>query len=601
MKTKSNIGFAILLFLSLVFIPPTAFAQKLGLEPDKWAIKLANNKLTEENSLGRLNMLLEKVDSARAFNFLDSLENIGKEKGHFFRLYFNMVKATYLFNRFAGIDKFKDLRAKELEPLKKQIMQLHFDAIEASYHTENDIAIGWASFYSAIIMGKFGETGFAVMYSKNGVDLFEKERYPVEPTVYTILSELLYDVREYDESYSNAQKAIQAWAKIKDPEYNAKRLQQYYIRAWNALALNYAQHQNIDSAIANFLRALQIAQQIKDTLWEAKVQGNIGRVLYQQKKFDSAYQLFKRYYDYSKYIYVYDNAASASEWAARVNLARGNIAEALSEARNAKALLSLWPNRHFLRDTYFSLAKIFRALKNYDSAFYYNDLYIALNDSLEKEVATSSLAISKAKLNDKVSQFNIQKLNQQKEKEVFWRNIIIVAIIVLALIAILFVNRKLLTEKIIKQQVEKDKTLLEQEMHAANEQLHMFTTNIIEKTRLISELELKMSDQQSSAEHDAMLLSLVQFSILTEEDWSKFKHLFEKAYPGFFRKLIQQFPDITLAEQRMAALCKLKLTTQEMSAMLGISTDSVRKSKQRLRLRMGLSNEISLEDYCATF
>lgn len=600
MKTKPKPRFAFLLLLSLIFLSPFCYAQKLGLEPEKWAFKLANNKLTEENSMGGLNMLLEEADSARAFGFIDSLENVGKEKGYYFRLYFNMVKAKYLYDKFAGIDKFKDRRAKELEPRKAQIMQLHFDAIEAAYHTEDELAIGWASFYSAVIMGKFGETGLAVMYSKNGVDIFEKEGYPVEPTVYTILSELLYEVREYDESMANAKKAVKAWPTNSDTSFkNQKKAQQYQIRNRNILALNFFIQKNDDSAIAHFEKAGQIARALQDTLWTGKILGNIGRVLYNQDQFDSAYQLFKRDYDCSKSVNVYDNAASAAEWAAKANLALGNTAAALAEARNAKELLTLWPNRPFLRDTYFSLAQIFRASKKYDSAFFYNDLYIALNDSLEKEVATSSLAISKAKLNDEISHFNIQKLNRQKKQEVFWRNIIIMAIIVFAIIALLIANRKLLTEKIKKQQVEKDKTLLEQNMQAANEQLLMFTTNIIEKTKMISELELQMSDKQSSAEHDATLSSLTQFTILTEDDWSKFKQLFEKAYPGFFRKLVDQFPDITLSEQRMAALCKLKLSTYEMAAMLGISNDSVRKSKQRLRQRIGLSNEISLEDFCA--
>lgn len=597
MKTISAVGIAGLLLLSLIFTPSSGFAQKLGLEPDKWAIELAKGGLTEENSMGSLNLLLEKADSARAFGFLDSCETAGKEKGYFFTAHFNMVKAKYLYDKFAGIDKFKDSRAKQLEPLKAQIMQLHLGAIEASYHTEDDRTIGWASFYSAAIMRQLGEISLAVMYSKNGVDLFERAKYDVEPTVYTWLSELLYEIKEYDESYINAQKAIVAWAKIKDPEYNEKRLQLYHVRAQNSMALNYFTRKNIDSAITHFERALQIAHQIKDTVWEAKVLGNIGRVLYHQKKFDSAYTLFKKDYYESKAAGMYDNAASAAEWAAKANLAKGNTAAALAEARSAKELLTMWPNRSYLRDTYYTLALIFKSSKNFDSAFFYNDLYIALNDSLEKEIATSSLKISKAKINDEISQFNIQKLKRQKEREIFWRNIIIVAIIVVALIALLIVNRQLLAEKLHKQNAERDKTLLEQEVKAAINQLHLFTENIIEKNKLIASLETQMNNRQLTDEHHATLHTLGQLTILTEDDWNKFKTLYEKAYPGFFRKISEQYSDMTLAEQRMAALCKLRLSNTEMAAMLGISTDSVRKSKQRLRSRIGLPGEASLEDY----
>ena len=43
----------------------------------------------------------------------------------------------------------------------------------------------------------------------------------------------------------------------------------------------------------------------------------------------------------------------------------------------------------------------------YDGAFYYNERYFALHDSLQKEVATSSLAISEAKLQYEVNRYNI--------------------------------------------------------------------------------------------------------------------------------------------------------------------------------------------------
>jgi DNA-binding CsgD family transcriptional regulator len=45
-------------------------------------------------------------------------------------------------------------------------------------------------------------------------------------------------------------------------------------------------------------------------------------------------------------------------------------------------------------------------------------------------------------------------------------------------------------------------------------------------------------------------------------------------------------PDITPAEQRMAAFSRLHLNTKQMASMLGISPDSVYKIKQRLRKRL---------------
>jgi DNA-binding CsgD family transcriptional regulator len=236
-------------------------------------------------------------------------------------------------------------------------------------------------------------------------------------------------------------------------------------------------------------------------------------------------------------------------------------------------------------------------MRLYDSAFYYSERYAALNDSLEKEVATSSLAISKARLNDEISRFNIQKLNRERGSQLLYRNIIIAAIMALALIAVLIVNRQRLKEKLKLQEAEQEKQRLAQEMAAAKEQMRLFTENIIEKTTLIEKLEYEVTSKQASSDHTTLIAELTRPTLLTEEDWSKFRSLFEKIHPLFFTSLKQQAPDITLAEQRMAALMRLQLQPKHMATLLGISPNSVYKAKQRLRQRFNLETDSQVEAF----
>jgi len=235
----------------------------------------------------------------------------------------------------------------------------------------------------------------------------------------------------------------------------------------------------------------------------------------------------------------------------------------------------------------------------YDSAFYYNNLYASINDSLEKVVATSSLAISKARLNDELSRYNIQNLNKERRSQLLLRNIIIVGIVLLSLFMLLIINRKRLKTKMKMEKAEQEKLLIEQEVVSARAQLEMFTANILEKTNLIEKLELKAKDKQASSEQQTIISELSRQTILTEDDWQKFKSLFEKIYPGFFINLKNKFHDITIAEQRMASLIRLHLTTRQMASMLGISVDSVHKTRQRLRQRLQLSNDAGLEEIIA--
>ena len=565
--------------------------NKLGLEPDAWAALLSKNELNEVNSLGSLTRQLIQADSLRAFRFLDSLEKSDKANGYHFRTFFCMVKADFLYVKFAAYDKYKDRGSIALAPIKEQMMKLYAEALDAAYHTERDLMIGWVCFYSAKKMRHFGETAWAVMYSKNGVDLFEKVGYDVEPPVYTDLAELLCQVKEYDESVQYAKKGIAAWKKL-DYENDYENPYKYRIKALNTIGICFYEKKQHDSAGAYYRKALQLANENKDTLLAGNVMGNIGRLLYEQNKYDSAYSLFKTDYLNNKDDSIYNDAANALQWMAKANLAIGNKAGALAETREAIRLLELWPNGTYLRDCYNTLKQIFKAMGNYDSAFYYNDRHTSLNDSLEKVVAVSSLAIATAKLNAEKSRYDIQNLNNEKRSELLLRNIIIVVIVLLFLIALLILNRKRLNEKIKKEKIE-------QEMLLATGQMKIFTSNIIEKTNLIEKLELQVKDKEATTEQQAIITALCQQTILTEEDWFRFKSLFEKIHPGFFKKIKDKFPDITLAEQRTAALTRLQLTTKQIASILGISADSVHKSRQRLRQRFQVGVDANLEELMA--
>jgi DNA-directed RNA polymerase specialized sigma24 family protein len=118
---------------------------------------------------------------------------------------------------------------------------------------------------------------------------------------------------------------------------------------------------------------------------------------------------------------------------------------------------------------------------------------------------------------------------------------------------------------------------------------------IIEKASLIESLEEKIKNRSLSDEQQAIIEELSQQTILKEEEWIKFRSLFEKIYPGFFRKLKERASDISLAEQRMAALIRLQLTTRQAASILGVSVDSVHKTRQRLRQRLRADQETSLE------
>jgi len=126
----------------------------------------------------------------------------------------------------------------------------------------------------------------------------------------------------------------------------------------------------------------------------------------------------------------------------------------------------------------------------------------------------------------------------------------------------------------------------------AREKLEEFTKHLVEKNLLIENLQEQLQQQNLEVNE-----TLQNQTILTENDWLRFKEMFEKAHPGFISKLQQAAPDITTAELRLAALIRLNLGNKHIASMLGIGTDAVRKTKSRLRQRLNITIEDGLEDF----
>lgn len=75
-----------------------------------------------------------------------------------------------------------------------------------------------------------------------------------------------------------------------------------------------------------------------------------------------------------------------------------------------------------------------------------------------------------------------------------------------------------------------------------------------------------------------------------------FRELHEKLHPEFMKRLKADYPMLTESLLKHAAYITMGMTAKQISQALNIEYDSVKKSRSRLRQRMGLKPEDSLED-----
>ena len=91
------------------------------------------------------------------------------------------------------------------------------------------------------------------------------------------------------------------------------------------------------------------------------------------------------------------------------------------------------------------------------------------------------------------------------------------------------------------------------------------------------------SNFSNKAQQYDELVNLLDSHLMTAKNWTNFKSIFDHEQKNFIEHLDQNFPGLTESNLKIIYLLKLGLTNIEISQLLGISADSVKKSKQRLK------------------
>ena len=567
----------------------SAFGQQDTLPYDQWISKLS---LKQDNRAENYRMILSALgalDSTKfcsAFSVLKSKANSNNPR--------LKIRLLLLENRFSV----KFAKANCLSG--KTSLVLLNEALAIAYELEDELLLfqifsGLVGDYSS--SAKYGQ---AVLYGWMAKDVYDKwgkgKIFPMSTNLYS-LAFSLYHTREYRSSIDVSLLFLHPGKGYLSKEDTMDNV--YYMWAWNTLGLSYAKMGIADSAFVAFDHALDIARENNRTFWVSIITGNKGDVYFQQGKYDSAEVKLKFDYAGSMAAKEYDNAANSLQWLARIDLVHQKPNDALEKAREAQTLLHRSYHPDYMVNTLLTFTKVFASLGKADSLNHYLEKFLVLHDSIEQKASDSRAENVQMAMQSQENIHTIQSLNKEKKRIALIRNFILVFIILLAFVGFMILNRQKLKLKVRRQEALEEKRKAEQEAILAKEQLKLYTRNLIEKTSLVETLQTQLMEREMSEEQKLHISELSQHAILTDEDWDNFKPLFEKVYPGFFYSLRQKVVDLTMADQRMAAICKLQLSNKEAATILGIAPNSVIKAKQRLRHRLGLEPEADLELYFA--
>ncbi|HET8735166.1 MAG TPA: hypothetical protein VFM69_01075, partial [Pricia sp.] len=82
-----------------------------------------------------------------------------------------------------------------------------------------------------------------------------------------------------------------------------------------------------------------------------------------------------------------------------------------------------------------------------------------------------------------------------------------------------------------------------------------------------------------------------------DRDWEDFKRHFEEVHTDFHGRLKEKHPDLSANDLKLCSLTRLNLSIKETAGVLGISPESAKTSRYRLRKKLGLEPDDALLDY----
>ncbi len=250
-------------------------------------------------------------------------------------------------------------------------------------------------------------------------------------------------------------------------------------------------------------------------------------------------------------------------------------------------------------DIYLSLSKYYQSVNDYKKSFTALVEYEKIHDNLMMQSYKSSIIEMEVKYNVQEKVNKIDSLKQEKKIIFSYAIALILSLLLASSIIILYINNRRQKYKNAKIISDSKSQLAAVKTKQVEQKLKRIKMNLHEKSAFIEELQEEIKklgskeDQKQMAEKVQLLRKT---RILTDEDWKEYRNIFNEIHPSFINS-IENNNNLSVGDQRQLIFLKLGLKQKEIAYLMGISTEGVKRARQRLSKKIGLKNTGELLKY----
>jgi tetratricopeptide (TPR) repeat protein/DNA-binding CsgD family transcriptional regulator len=394
----------------------------------------------------------------------------------------------------------------------------------------------------------------------------------------------------------------------------------------NNLGLVAIEQKDFSIALEDYLEAIEIGKKLNDSIALGGYFNNIGLIYEKQEMWAKALGYYQTSLSISRNLGYQWGIANTLANIGMIQTKNNQYPEASKNLNEALKIAQTTGIKDLIQKIYLYLFDLYQRQDMPSNALKYHILYSQVKDSIFNEERSRQIAEMETKY---------ETAQKEKENELLKKNIeirkthqklfivVIIGLIVLSVLLFMLVRirtRSLNTEKKIRQlaseknDIEKKRLeeqifaeqqinrLQQEKLEQKNRELSTNVMHIMNKNHALREIlqHLKEINYTNDTNKDQCLKkvsSLIKNNLSFDNDWEQFKLHFQGVHPSFFKALQNKYPHLSSNEFRLCAYLKINLNSKEIAQMLNVTTDSVIKSRYRLRKKLELDTETDLVEF----
>ncbi|MDQ1087307.1 tetratricopeptide repeat protein [Siphonobacter sp. SORGH_AS_1065] len=383
----------------------------------------------------------------------------------------------------------------------------------------------------------------------------------------------LYEKRQlYDSAFYYQQQALHQYLSAHNREGTAK--------IYENMGSIFEDLERYDSAQVYFQRALKVNLQTKDSLLRIEIYNNLGDILRKT----------------------------------------GHFQKSLIYSRKAYELALQTHERHYLSGSTNDIGKAYHLMGLNDSAYHYVSLSRAYEAEIYSLESSQQLALTQTLFDTEKKNNEIERLtNERQFNQLMTIAVIIGLLLLIGLVSLAYnrqkmkvrneqtlsrqnqlvyeTQRELMQSELRNQQLQEEQ--LKNELAIRSKELSTHILHIIQKNQALEDLKgnldkLIKDDKRDHKKQIKKIVQQINDSFSHDQYWLEFSSTFEQVHQSFFEKLRLHSDQLSISDLRLVALLKMNLTSSDISTLLGISQDSLRVTRYRLRKKLNLAAGESL-------